>query len=90
VNDISRQIVPGNWLPLIRSWWGILRESGTYTCTSKAPVTAVHVFNNKVLPFFEEHNCSVITVFSDNGREYCERLDNHPFELFLQFEEIEH
>ena len=30
------------------------------------------------------------TVLSDNGREYCGRPDRHPFELFLQLEEIEH
>ena len=30
------------------------------------------------------------TVLSDNGREYCGREDRHPYELFLQLEEIEH
>ena len=58
--------------------------------TSKVPVTAVHVLNDKVLPFFEEHDCRVITILTDNGREYCGRPDGHPFELFLQLEEIEH
>ena len=58
--------------------------------TSKIPVTSVHVLNEKVLPFFEEHECPVITVLTDNGTEYCERLDGHPFELFLQLEDIEH
>jgi transposase InsO family protein len=58
--------------------------------TSKIPVTAVHVFNNKVLPFFEEHHCNIVTVLTDNGREYCGRPDRHPFELFLQLEDIEH
>ena len=58
--------------------------------TSKVPVTAVHVLNDKVLPFFEKYNCRVLTILSDNGREYCGRHDHHPFELFLQLEEIEH
>ncbi len=58
--------------------------------TSKMPVTAVHVLNNDVLPFFEQHAVRVETVLSDNGREYCGRPDNHPFELFLQLEGIEH
>ncbi|GHT52479.1 IS481 family transposase [Spirochaetia bacterium] len=58
--------------------------------TSKVPVTAVHVLNDKVLPFFEEQNCPVSTVLSDNGREYCGRPEQHPFELFLQLENIEH
>jgi hypothetical protein len=58
--------------------------------TSKIPVTAVHVLNEKVLPFFEEHDCPVVTILTDNGREYCGRMDGHPFELFLQLEDIEH
>lgn len=58
--------------------------------TSKIPVTAVHVLNEDVLPFFEVYNAHIITVLTDNGREYCGRPDNHPFELFLQLEGIEH
>lgn len=58
--------------------------------TSKLPVTAVHVLNNDVLPFFDAHAVRVETVLSDNGREYCGRPDHHPFELFLQLEGIEH
>ena len=30
------------------------------------------------------------TARSDYGREYCGREDRHPYELFLQLEEIEH
>lgn len=58
--------------------------------TSKLPVTAVHVMNNDVLPTFEAHDARVSTVLSDNGREFCGRPDRHPYELFLQLEEIEH
>jgi len=58
--------------------------------TSKLPVTAVHVLNEDVLPFFEEHDARITTILSDNGREFCGRADNHPYELFLQLEEIEH
>ncbi|MGM0826580.1 MAG: IS481 family transposase [Pseudomonadota bacterium] len=58
--------------------------------TNKLPVTAVHVLNNDVLPFFEAHNARISTVLSDNGREFCGRKDHHPYELFLQLEEIEH
>ena len=58
--------------------------------TSKIPVTAVHVLNTDVLPFFEKHKATIDTILSDNGREYCGRPDKHPFELFLQLEDIEH
>jgi len=58
--------------------------------TNKLPVTAIHVMNNDVLPTFEAHNARITTVLSDNGREFCGRPDRHPYELFLQLEEIEH
>lgn len=58
--------------------------------TSKMPVTAVHLLNNDILPFYEQHNSKPEAVLSDNGREFCGRQDRHPYELFLQIEEIEH
>ena len=57
---------------------------------SKLPVTAVHLMNADVLPTFEEHGGKVETVLSDNGREFCGRPDQHPYELFLQLEDIAH
>ena len=58
--------------------------------TSKIPLTAVQTLNNYVLPFFEKHRAKVDTILSDNGREFCGRPDRHPYELYLQIEEIEH
>lgn len=58
--------------------------------TSKLPVTAVHLLNEDVLPFFDQHGAKVTTILSDNGREFCGRPDRHPYELFLQLEGIEH
>lgn len=58
--------------------------------TSKLPVTAVHLMNNDVLSTFEAHNARIDVVLSDNGREFCGRPDRHPYELFLQLEDIEH
>jgi transposase-like protein len=34
--------------------------------TSKLPVTAVHVLNSDVLPFFDKHGVAIKTVLSDN------------------------
>jgi transposase InsO family protein len=58
--------------------------------TTKMPVTSVHLLNTDILPFFEKHNLPISTILSDNGREFCGRPDNHPYELFLQLEGIEH
>ena len=57
---------------------------------NKLPVTAVHIMNNEVLPTFDAHQARISTVLSDNGREFCGRLDRHPYELFLHLEHIEH
>ena len=62
--------------------------AGLYT--SRMPVTAVQILKNHVLPFFEEQGVKVETVLSDNGREFCGREDQHPYELFLQLEEMPH
>jgi transposase InsO family protein len=58
--------------------------------TSKLPITAVHTLNDAVLPFFDQHGATVRTILSDNGREYCGRPDQHPYQLFLQLEDIRH
>jgi transposase InsO family protein len=57
---------------------------------SKLPVTAVHLMNTDVLPTFEAQDARIEVVLSDNGREFCGRPDQHPYELFLQLEDIEH
>ena len=46
--------------------------------TSKMPVTAVQILNNRALPFVEAHDVKVQTILSDNGREYCGQPDEHP------------
>ncbi len=39
---------------------------------------------------FEEHGANIQVVLNDNGREFCGRPDQHPYELLLQLEDIEH
>ena len=58
--------------------------------TSKLPVTAVQLMNNEVIPTFEAVEAKIDVVLSDNGREFCGRPDKHPYELFLQLEDIVH
>ena len=57
--------------------------------TSKQPEAAVAVLHNDVLPFYAEHEITVQTLLTDNGREYC-GTDSHPYELYLQLNDIEH
>ena len=57
---------------------------------NKLPITAVQLLDNDVLPTFEAHGARIEAVLSDNGREFCGRPDRHPYELFLQLEDIAH
>lgn len=58
--------------------------------TNKTPVTAADLLNDRVLPFFAEHSVPVLRMLTDRGTEYCGRADMHPYELYLQLEEIDH
>lgn len=57
--------------------------------TSKQPEAAVAVLHNDVLPFYQDLDIPVEKILTDNGREFC-GTDNHPFELYLQLNEIKH
>lgn len=57
---------------------------------SKMPITATDLLYDRVLPFYEALGIPVGAVLTDNGREFCGRLDQHPYELLLAMEDIEH
>lgn len=58
--------------------------------TSKLPETAADVLYDKVLPFYEEQGLIVEHILTDNGREYCGRPMIHPYQIFLELNDIEH
>jgi transposase InsO family protein len=37
----------------------------------KTPITAADLLNDRVLPFFEEHDVKVLRVLTDRGSEFC-------------------
>ncbi len=58
--------------------------------TAKIPVTAADVLNDRVLPFFEDHQIPVLRILTDRGTEFSGALDKHPYELYLELNEIDH
>jgi transposase InsO family protein len=56
----------------------------------KTAITAAEMLNDRVLPFFEEHDISVSRVLTDRGTEYCGQPQNHEYELYLAVENIDH
>lgn len=58
--------------------------------TSKHALTAADLLNDRVIPFFEQHEISLLRVLTDRGTEYKGRPEQHEYELYLQLEGIEH
>ena len=58
--------------------------------TSKTPITAADLLNDRVLPLFEEHNMSLIRILTDRGTEYCGKIEHHDYQLYLAIQDIEH
>ena len=56
----------------------------------KTALTAADFMNDKVLPFFDSENMSLLRVLTDRGTEYCGRIETHPYQLFLHLNGIEH
>ena len=58
--------------------------------TTKTPITAADMLNDKVLPFFEQHGLPMLRILTDRGTEYCGRADQHDYQLYLAINDIEH
>ena len=58
--------------------------------TTKTPITAADLLNDRVLPFHEEHDLPVLRILTDRGTEYCGRVDKHDFQLFLAINDVDH
>ena len=58
--------------------------------TTKTPITAAELLNDRVLPLFESHHMGILRILTDRGTEFCGKTDSHDYELFLAVNDIEH
>jgi len=58
--------------------------------TTKQPITAADLLNDRVLPFFDEQGAPVLRILTDRGTEYCGKPDAHDYQLFLALNDIDH
>jgi transposase InsO family protein len=56
----------------------------------KHAITAADALNDRVLPFFEEHDVPLLRILTDRGSEYCGNRETHEYVLYLDLENIEH
>lgn len=58
--------------------------------TTKTPITAADLLNDKVLPFYQMHELPVLRILTDRGTEYCGKVEQHDYQLYLAINDIEH
>ena len=56
----------------------------------KNALVAAEVLNDRVLPFFEQHEIPLLRVLTDRGTEYCGAREHHEYQLYLAVEDIDH
>ncbi len=58
--------------------------------TAKTGLTAADLLNDRVVPFFDSYRIPLLRVMTDRGTEYCSKLENHEYQLYLSIENIDH
>ena len=58
--------------------------------TTKVPITAADLLNDRVLPFYEAQDVPLLRILTDRGTEYCGNREQHEYELYLALENIDH
>ena len=58
--------------------------------TTKTPITAADLLNDRVLPFYAEHDLPLLRILTDRGTEYCGKAERHDYQLYLAINDIEH
>jgi transposase InsO family protein len=56
----------------------------------KNALVAAEMLNDKVLPFFEQHELRLLRILTDRGTEYCGAREHHEYQLYLSIEDIDH
>lgn len=56
----------------------------------KNALVAAEMLNDKVVPFYEQHDLRLLRILTDRGTEYCGAREQHEFQLYLAIEDIDH
>jgi transposase InsO family protein len=56
----------------------------------KTPITAADLLNDRVVPFYDEHEVKLQRVLTDRGTEFCGNPERHEYQLYLAVEDIDH
>ena len=56
----------------------------------KNALVAADLLNDRVVPFFDEHEIQLLRILTDRGTEYCGNREHHEYQLYLAVENIDH
>jgi hypothetical protein len=65
--------------------WGVPGYLGR-----KNSLVAADMLNDRVVPFFDEHEIPLLRILTDRGSEYCGNREDHDYQLYLAVENIDH
>lgn len=57
---------------------------------SKDAITSADLLNDRVLPMYEEQEVRLLRILTDRGTEYSGKIESHPYQLYLDLENIDH
>ena len=58
--------------------------------TTKTPITSADLLNDRVLPFFEDHQLTLLRILTDRGTEYCGKAESHDYQLYMAINDVDH
>lgn len=56
----------------------------------KTAITSADMLNDRVVPFFDSQAVPLLRILTDRGTEYCGKVENHSYQLYLAMEDIDH
>lgn len=58
--------------------------------TSKTPITAADLLNDRVLPFYESQGLPMLRILTDRVTKYCGKVEQNDYQLYLAINDIDH
>jgi transposase InsO family protein len=56
----------------------------------KNALVAADFMNDRVIPWYDEHDVKLLRILTDRGTEYCGNRETHEYQLYLAIENIDH
>lgn len=58
--------------------------------TQKTAITSADMLNDRVIPWYSEQGIPLLRIITDRGTEYCGKIENHAYQLYLALEGVDH